>query len=745
VKLLFEGYDINMRSVLRIIILLLFSFSLFSQQNHKTKIGLVLSGGGAKGFAHIGTLQVMDSLGIRPDFIVGTSMGGIVGALYSIGYTGKEIEELANRTDWTELFTDTPPRDLLPHFIKKNLGKYQVEFGLKGITPVVPSGIIQGQKITQLFTKLALDYENVTNFDSLPIPLRCVAVDVVSGKEIILSKGPLSKAMRATMSIPTVFSPVEWDDYILLDGGILNNFPVDIAKKENMDFIIGVNVSAPKKNKEELKSFLDLLDQTINIPGYPKEEIHSKLSDILIVPDIVSFPAQDFNDIDEKNIIQSGKEIANKNIEKFAELKRKIDSEKENKSNPDKKPVYASKLDSNVILHGIVITGNETLPFNFIYNLIGLGPGDIFNLSYLDQQLNEVYGLGYFESISYEIEKVTPHSIRLIIKVKEKPLRKLLVGLRYDDLYKLVGIVGVQAINIPFPGLRFETELQFAGLTKFKSKISYPTRSLEFPVYPFFQFTYKNVPLNIFDAEATKIASYSDNSVDLAFGLGLSFNKFWILEASYNLEYMNTTPNISANFTNYFPSWKDNLHKIQLSLDFDLLDDFVFPREGVLLQANLERSYKELDSDINYWKFDASADIYKTFKKHHTINFSGFYGISSPNLPTYKYFAKGGPETFAGIEYNQILANKIGIVRASYRYQFKKDIFLKALANFGFDYKQAGVELPKGHKVIWGYGAGVEFLSPVGPLQLLIANGEKSFLKPGNQEVSVYITAGYKF
>jgi NTE family protein len=736
---------INIKTMLRILFLSLVISQLLSQESKHTKVGLVLSGGGAKGFAHIGTLEILDSLGIKPDFIVGTSMGGIIGGLYSIGYTGKEIEALAYRTDWTELFTDTPARNLLPHFIKKNKGKYQVEFGLKGFTPVVPSGIVQGQKISQLFAKLAYGYENVEYFDSLPIPFRCVSVDVASGEEVVLSKGPLSKAMRATMSIPTVFSPVEWDDYILIDGGVLNNFPVDIAKNKDMDFIIGSNVGAPKKLKEDLNSFLDLLDQTINIPGYPKEEVHSKMTNILVTPEIASYSAQDFNDDDVHNIVGLGKEAAYKKIDQFIALSKKLNEERPLKPDTTKFIRATKPLGSNQTIHGIIISGNESLPFYFIYNLIGLKPGDKFDINYLDQQINEVYGLGYFESINYQIEKVTEKSIRLLITVKEKPLRKLFIGLKYNDQYKLVGIVGTQVTNLPFPGMRLESELQFAGLTKFQTKISYPTRSLDFPIYPFIRFNYKNVPLNIFDENATKIASYSDNSVNFAFGVGLSLNKFWVLEASYDLEYMNIEPNIAATFTNYFPSWKDKLHKIQLSLDFDLLDDYVFPRQGILVQSNLERSYKELGSDINYWRMDASADIYVTIEKYHTLRFCGFYGISSPNLPKYKEYFMGGPESFVGTDFNQLIASKLGIIRFGYRYQYRKDIYLKGIVNFAFDYNNSGQELPTGHKIIWGYGGGIEFLTPVGPIELLITNGEKSFLNPGDKKIAVYITAGYKF
>ena len=185
----------------------------------RPKVGLVLSGGGAKGFAHIGTLKLIDSLRIPVDYIAGTSMGGIIGGLYAIGYSGIELEKLAERSDWQEIFADEPARPDLPFLQKEQSGRYQLEFGLQFVKPVPPSGLIFGQKVSLLLANLTFPYERVADFDHLPIPFRCVAVDLISGREVVLRKGSLSRALRATMSIPTVFSPVEWGDSLLVDGG----------------------------------------------------------------------------------------------------------------------------------------------------------------------------------------------------------------------------------------------------------------------------------------------------------------------------------------------------------------------------------------------------------------------------------------------------------------------------------------------------------------------------------------------
>ena len=239
----------------KILFFLTFLTVLYSQNS--PKIGLVLSGGGSKGFAHIATLKALDSLNIPIDYIAGTSFGAIVGAMYALGYSGNQIEKMALATDWYEVQNDEPERKYLPYFRKKDSGKYQLQFGLDGVKPVTPTGLIYGQKIILDLSKWTREYEQVYDFDSLPRPFRCNAFDIISGKEVILKEGSLSHALRASISIPTIFAPVEWNDALLVDGGVINNLPVDIVKEMGAEIVLAVDVSASSKNKSELKNIYD--------------------------------------------------------------------------------------------------------------------------------------------------------------------------------------------------------------------------------------------------------------------------------------------------------------------------------------------------------------------------------------------------------------------------------------------------------------------------------------------------------
>jgi len=798
-----------------LVILSLFCISLsFANQNGRPKIGLVLSGGGAKGFAHIGTLKMLDSLQIPIDYIVGTSMGGIAGALYAIGYNGHDLENLVQRTDWKEIFSDKPPRTELPYFVRKETGKYQLVFGIKGVKPVTPSGLIYGQKVSLLFSSLTFPYEKINDFDKLPIPFRCVAVDLVTGNQVVLKSGSLAKAMRATMAIPTIFSPVEWGDSLLIDGGFSNNLPINVVKEMGADIVIAVDVESPLKKRNQLHSALSILEQTIGLLGLEQRKRNEKFADIHIQPDLTGFTTGDFDNDKIKKIVQRGIDAARENINQFVTLKKKYQLHRmedptiidlANKhpviydlqitghtaipfgfiyKQLDIKPgdsldlsilkeriaeikasgyfekisykiVPLSENDIRLIIHvkekqkplifNITVVGNKSLPFSFIYQLLGIKPGTRLDTDILNRRIMEMYGLGYFEYIKYEIEPIGENKVLLNLKVKELPSQRLRIGLRYDDYHKLVGVVNVLGVNWFIPGLRFENELQFAGFIKLKSKIYYPTRTLNLPVYPFVNFGFKDVPINVFDGSTGDIiASYKDRSTHVGFGLGLLFAKSFNIEIEYQHEYMNVTPNIAFSDPTLFPTWRDKLRKVQVSLTLDNLDDVLLPRNGYKISGYYEGSFKKLKSDLEYSNIWAFANIYHTFFRRHTTRLFAFWGASK-SPPIYKFLYLGKPEYFVGMEYDQLYGTHISILRLDYRYQYKKDIFFKLIANVAFNLKYDLPQVTVKPYDVTGYGVGVKLLSPVGPIEVIFSRGDKAFVGPRKKQNLVYFILGYKF
>lgn len=709
----------------------------------RPRIGLVLGGGGAKGFAHIGVLQMLDSLQIPIDMIAGTSMGGISAALYSIGYDGREQEVLARTTDWAEIFTDLPERALLPYFQRKEQGRYQLTFGLKGVKPIAPMGLIYGQKISLLFSSLTSEFQPVVDFDDLPIPLRLVSVDLLTGNVVVHGKGSLPNAMRATMSIPTVFTPVEWGDSLLVDGGLINNLPVDVVKAMGADFVITVDVGTPLQKRDEIKSGLALINQIMAIYDRDRWQRNVEMTNIFIQPQIGDFSPGDFERSKIDEIIRRGKIAAKKHLPELAALKQKLNQSGSSVSpETDANPAEVATGKS---IYGITVEGNHLLPFSFIYRLLGLRPGVEFKPEILNQRIMELYALGYFETVQYEIEPVTKELVRLKLLIKEKPLRQLRVGLRYDDLREMVASVDLLATNLLLPGLRWEYELQFAGLTRSQFKVCYPSRTMHVSVYPYLKQNFRDYSTYIFDLDGSKIARYNDQTSGYALGGGVLLGKSTNLEVEYQFENLDIEAYIAVKDPERFPDLENKLSKIKLNLDYDTVDDILLPRKGQLVHFQAEDNLKRLGSDFSFIKMHVSADFYQTLHRKHTLRLHGFWGMCTEQTPVYNYLNRGYPDYFVGVDYNEMVGTRLSIGRLEYRYEYKKDIFFSLIVNSAFQYQYRLARKTYTSNNIWGVGLGVKLLSPIGPIDFIYARGPNNLYCTNLKSDKFYVKLGYHF
>ena len=237
-----------------------------SNKLERPKVGLVLSGGGAKGAAHVGVIRVLEEMGVPIDLVVGTSMGAIVGGLYASGLSGKELEQAIQEIDWEDIFDDDPPRAERSLRRKRDDADFLVRYrlGLKDGELQLPRGVILGQKLMLALRKLSANGAR-SDFDDLTRPFRAVATDLESGEPVVLKSGSLALAMRASMSVPGVFPPVDYDGRLLIDGGVANNLPIDVAREMGADIVIAVNVQTDPSPREKLDSVINIVDQTINL------------------------------------------------------------------------------------------------------------------------------------------------------------------------------------------------------------------------------------------------------------------------------------------------------------------------------------------------------------------------------------------------------------------------------------------------------------------------------------------------
>ncbi|RMG67692.1 MAG: hypothetical protein D6715_04165, partial [Calditrichaeota bacterium] len=676
---------------------------------NRPRIGLVLSGGGAKGFAHIGTLKLLDSLGIPVDYIAGTSMGGIIGGLYAIGYSGKEIEQMARQTDWEEMFSDTPSREELPFFEKTGSGQFALSLFLKGLRPALPTGLIKGQKAFQLLSKLTYAYQNVRSFDELPIPFRCVAVDLISGREVVLDHGSLALALRATMSIPTIFTPVPWGDSLLVDGFILNNIPVDVVRAMGADFVITVNVGTLLLDRNKLNSLFAVMDQTLNIASYQKKMAALQQSDVVIQPDLDAFSSTSFNRQDIAQIIQRGIQAARSQVHACLALKQRYQLNRDTLLPP---------LPGQTIrFHGITLAGNTTLPVQFVADLfelqpgqqctqatidscvahltrsgyfknvkyelrpadsnsvrvilhleerrpprigqvriqglshlpeklvrdlLALEPGQRFDPEQIDRKITRLYGLGYFETIFYEIDPMDEQRLRLTFHFKENPRRELKLGIDYDDRFQFAGRIQLVSTSSILPGLRSTLNLTFGGYTHLEAGLVYLTRTLSFPVYPFADYRFKKINRALYDDQGRNLGDFIDRSHRLQAGFGFLYSNKANLTFAYFQEFMDVGVPAQIAPPSLAAAPEATLRGITARLTFDTLDDLAFPTRGLLLKGDFEKSTTRLNASLNYQRWAFSGQSYIPLGFHGLIgNLNLFYGHTSANTPFYKQFFLG--------------------------------------------------------------------------------------------------------
>ena len=405
------------------------------QQLHpRKKVGLVLGGGGAKGAAEVGVLKVLEEAGIPVDYIAGTSIGAIVGGLYAIGYDAADIDSLYRNQDWLFLLSDQVKRESETFLSKEEREKYIVHIPLSKERKVsLPTGYVKGQNIFNLFSKLTVGYHQVDDFSNLPIPYRCVAVDLVDGKEEVLSSGSLPLAMRASMSIPGVFAPVEWKGKMLVDGGALNNLPVDVAREMGADVIICVDLSTGWKKKEELKSASSVVDQLIAMMGQTKYRKNKMEADLYINPSLKGFTAASFQPEAIDTMIQRGELAARQKWGELMELKKTIYADACDSVNiqimPHEKPQKPSHTEvyhiGSIRIEGI--GGEEEV---WIRKKIALRDDSEVSPEEIDGTLAMLRGLNIFSRVEYRLSNDEPYELVFMLEPNES--RRISVGARFD-------------------------------------------------------------------------------------------------------------------------------------------------------------------------------------------------------------------------------------------------------------------------------------------------------------------------
>ncbi len=738
-----------------IIIFILCSGIVFSQENtsEDLKVGLVLSGGGAKGMAHIGALKMIEEAGIRIDYIGGTSMGAIVGGLYASGYSASQLDSIFKNVDFSELIQDKIPRGAKTFYEKEESEKYAVTLPFDGFKLSFPSGISKGQNIYNLLSKLTSHVSDIEDFNELPIPFICIATNLESGNETLLNKGYLPRAMKASGSLPTLFSPVKINDSLYIDGGITNNYPIEEVREMGADVVIGIDVQDPLKTREELKSIINVMGQINNYRTLEDMVEKSQSTDIYIHPKIEDFTIVSFTE--GKDIIDAGTKEATLYLEELRALaKRQKPSQKKQIDFVDNDMLYITNVEIN---------GNVNYTRAFVMGKLKLKAPSNTSYKNFSDGVNNLSATGNFQEINYRFYKNESGGLTVRFDLIESDSKSSLrLSAHYDDLYKT-------AVLLNFTTKRLITN---NDITSFDFIVGDKIR------YNFDYFIDKgyywsiglksnysnfdeNVGLDFAFPEGIPSTNSDLNQINIDYGqltnqiyLQTFFKRKFLLGIGAEhkwIEYISETigideddlPRTVFDDTNYFSGFG--------YIVFDTFDDKFFPTKGFYFRGDLHVYLHANGFNTDFDEFSigkAKIGYAKTVvKKLSAVVYAeGGYKIEGNKSTSFDFFVGG-----YGFKEENNLVSLYGFDNLSLRgntylkatFELDYNVYNKAHVNFSANIANVGDDLFVTNEWIdrvdySGYAVGFAWDTFMGPI-------EAKYSFSPNQESIWYVVVGYSF
>ena len=685
----------------------------FSEQ--RPKIALVLSGGGAKGAAHIGVLKVLEKYQVPIDIIVGTSVGSIVGGMYSVGYSPDEIEKTVLNLKFNSLLTNSKDRNLKNIEEKIENDKYPFTMSIdKNLKLSFPMGILNGENIYLQLKDIFSRAENIKNFNELPIEYRAITTDLQTGKEVILSDGDLAIATFKSMAIPSFLEPIKDENKFYVDGGVVNNFPIDVALSLGADIIIAVDITAETSKINEKSNLVTILDKLATYNGNRKTETHKKLADLLIVPDVKDHDTIDFGNLNE--LVVAGEDAA----KKYGYILANLSSPKDFKEIKDK-----ALKEEPIQINKIKLEGNSILTLKKVNELKPSVKNRKFTKTDLNDWTKKIYSVSYIERVFYEVNDDT-----VIFKVKEKDGINIRASLNYASNYggsmniaATVPNFGIWTRNYTikaeassFPKINFNN-VTFYEVGKFKllggASIDYETDPL---------FIYKN---------GDKVSTYTTNKfiASLSFGTAISNS----VVSGISLGYANNDNKYLSGDRDIY-NFNENYQALFSSIYtyVDTLNEKNFPSKGTILRLEGFNSQDISGKETNLGGGMFSANFYTPLSEKFSVGFGIAGGkMRGEELPKSSLFRIGGlrsSETafsFVGLPMMGVYADEFYILRGGIQYKLTDTFHLLAKYNmltYSSDSLPFQDNYSIGDRKYHGYGGGIGWNTFLGPISLFLSN-----------------------
>lgn len=714
------------------------------------KIGLALSGGAAHGFAHIGVIKYMEELGIPVDYITGTSMGSIVGGLFAMGYNADEMISIAQELNWDEIMSNRTQLDRISPLEKFYHDKFPILFTLEDRELILPRGIISGQMLDMTLSRIFFPALAINNFDDLIIPFRCMAVDISTGEILTLNSGYLGQAIRASMAIPLMFSPVELDGRLLVDGGLIRNFPVEDNIKMGADIVIGVYVGSEKEPKEELKSSFDILIQSTQLMGVLDSEKQMALCDILIKPDVKEAGSLDFDNY--VSFIQQGYEAAKGHRDEFLKLKKRI-AERSGAIRPQK-----MEMPARMYVNKITAPNTKKPLSDIILNRCGLSQRSYLALDDIDEGLSRIYGTKNFQELSYTFRQDANNEINL--EINAEPVRKTEVGAtfnRFGSTNSSIILYGVFRNKFSEPS-RLSLLARLSDNPGFKAdyfKRFGHHRRVFFRSYA----TSERFELPFFlDGDLRRL--YKSLNHEVGINIGYETDNELKIEGGINYGLQSLEPVVLQSLD--FVEYAQSQFRINAIATYNSLDRPAYPTNGIRAELRLRNNFNRTIEE-EYTNHEALESL-SVKEDPHTFSFFGSFQKIIPmdnkifSLSSGYIYARFGSSLldnlsvggtnqsraynvpFIGLGEGELILKNALVLRQEFRINPIKNIFLSGIGNIAFGERAFGSLVMEGSntELTLGFGANVGIYTPIGPIDLNFG-----FNTAGDS--NIILGAGYRF
>lgn len=673
-------YSLRLGLASRGLLSLLFIFSLLNSSNtysqdsiKRPKIGLVLTGGGAKGFAHIGVLKVLEKAGIKIDYIGGTSMGAVVGGLYATGYSATQIDSIFHDTNFNELLTDYTPRVNKSFYEKRNDELYAITLPFKKLSIGVPIALSKGIYNYNLLHKLTHPVRHVRDFSKLPIPFLCIATNIETGEQQVLNQGSLPQALLASSAFPSLFSPVEINGKILIDGGVSNNYPIDEVRNMGADIIIGVDVQDDLKSRNSLREATQILLQISNLQVMKGMKDKISKTDIYIKPDISNYSVISFDE--ENEIIQKGEEATQKVIDKIKNLSQNY------------KPSQVKTIQNkSVYITNVVFNDLKDYTRSYVIGKLGFKEGMKVSYDQIKDGINTLNATGNFSVINYQFREFNLGD-ELILSLKESENSTFLkFGLHFDGLFKSAALVNITQKKSVFRNDVMSLDLGVGD--NFRYNLDYYIDNgfyFSFGFKSYFNQFNKNVSNDFNDG--LLFNQLGINSLNLDYSdwtnaayLQTIFAEKFLLGAGVEFKCLKIG---SKTIENYNPVFENsNYTSVFGYLKYDSLDNKYFPKKGWYFNSTVQSYLLSSNYTNKFNRYNIASSqvgITRTFYKFINLKFESEAGVSFGQTSTHFLdFSLGG-----------FGFNPINNIRSFYGYDFlsiTSDSYVKALATLDVEF-----------------------------------------------------------